>query len=282
MTIRDKNEGFMKFLFLLLIPTLVQAQAQRSFEKFLPLGSIVEVAGNCPSGFLQNNGQAVSRTTYSNLFSQIGTSYGAGNGTTTFNLPNSDWQIDANIGGANPALTNSALSSYTEITDAGLDMVLRSYSATAEIGCSGTNPPTGLTCAAGSESIAVAFTPPSSGLFEVCFEHSQFTAGAGGAIVTFQTIETPINAQTITSEGGSRVNQAYSVSAVDDRFKTDTCGTHQFSDVSKKMVRLMREQTIASTPSIHALIADRLAASGQRDVRVTVRPLKKIGNCIKY
>lgn len=40
-----------------------------------------------PSGWLYANGQAISRTTYANLFSLLGTAYGAGNGTTTFNVP---------------------------------------------------------------------------------------------------------------------------------------------------------------------------------------------------
>lgn len=41
-----------------------------------------------PSGWLVCNGQAVSRSTYSALFSAIGTVFGDGNGTTTFNVPN--------------------------------------------------------------------------------------------------------------------------------------------------------------------------------------------------
>lgn len=40
-----------------------------------------------PLGYLLCNGQAVSRTKYSDLFSYIGTTYGVGNGSTTFNLP---------------------------------------------------------------------------------------------------------------------------------------------------------------------------------------------------
>jgi microcystin-dependent protein len=42
---------------------------------------------SCPSGWLEANGAAVSRTTYSSLFTAIGTSYGPGDGSTTFNLP---------------------------------------------------------------------------------------------------------------------------------------------------------------------------------------------------
>lgn len=40
-----------------------------------------------PEGFLKANGAAVSRTTYAALFAAIGTTYGAGDGSTTFNLP---------------------------------------------------------------------------------------------------------------------------------------------------------------------------------------------------
>jgi phage-related tail fiber protein len=40
-----------------------------------------------PTGWLVCNGSTVSRTTYANLFTAIGTTYGAGNGTTTFTLP---------------------------------------------------------------------------------------------------------------------------------------------------------------------------------------------------
>lgn len=42
---------------------------------------------NAPIGFLKCNGAAVSRTTYAALFAAIGTTYGAGDGSTTFNLP---------------------------------------------------------------------------------------------------------------------------------------------------------------------------------------------------
>ena len=41
-----------------------------------------------PSGWLICNGQAVSRTTYAALYAVIGTTYGAGDGSTTFNVPN--------------------------------------------------------------------------------------------------------------------------------------------------------------------------------------------------
>lgn len=55
----------------------------------VPIGTIVPYGGNSlPNGFLDCNGAAVSRTTYDVLFSIIGTSYGEGDGYSTFNLPN--------------------------------------------------------------------------------------------------------------------------------------------------------------------------------------------------
>jgi microcystin-dependent protein len=52
------------------------------------IGSIqVFVSGQVPSGYLICNGQTVSRTGYSGLFSVCGTTFGAGDGSTTFALP---------------------------------------------------------------------------------------------------------------------------------------------------------------------------------------------------
>lgn len=51
-------------------------------------GQVAHFAMNsAPDGWLIANGQAVSRSTYARLFGRIGTIYGAGNGSTTFNLP---------------------------------------------------------------------------------------------------------------------------------------------------------------------------------------------------
>ena len=55
----------------------------------LPTGSYIQFAGSqAPEGFLVCNGGEISRTTYSALFAVIGTTYGSGDGSTTFNLPN--------------------------------------------------------------------------------------------------------------------------------------------------------------------------------------------------
>lgn len=54
----------------------------------LPIGSIVPYGNKeAPTNWLSCNGQAVSRTTYADLFAIIGTQFGSGDGSTTFNLP---------------------------------------------------------------------------------------------------------------------------------------------------------------------------------------------------
>ena len=58
---------------------------------YLPavVGAVVAFAGSTsPAGWLLCDGSAVSRTTYAALFAVIGTTYGSGDGSTTFNLPN--------------------------------------------------------------------------------------------------------------------------------------------------------------------------------------------------
>ena len=56
-----------------------------------PVGSIIMVASNdVPEGYLITDQSSVSRTVYSRLFAEIGTLYGAGDGSTTFNLPGFD------------------------------------------------------------------------------------------------------------------------------------------------------------------------------------------------
>ena len=56
-----------------------------------PIGAIVPYGGDtAPTGYLLCDGSAVSRTTYADLFAVIGTKYGSGDGSTTFNLPDGE------------------------------------------------------------------------------------------------------------------------------------------------------------------------------------------------
>lgn len=61
-----------------------------SINSAIPTGTVLPYIGNfntIPTGFLLCAGAAISRSTYITLFTRIGTRYGTGNGTTTFNLP---------------------------------------------------------------------------------------------------------------------------------------------------------------------------------------------------
>ena len=58
-----------------------------TLERAIP-GEVKWFAMNtAPSGYLKANGAAISRTTYASLFAAIGTTFGVGDGSTTFNLP---------------------------------------------------------------------------------------------------------------------------------------------------------------------------------------------------
>lgn len=95
----------------------------------IPVGSIMAWAGlhtNIPSGWLllpqTDSAVNVSRTTYSELFDEIGTTYGAGDGTTTFGLPNVSGRAlvgrkTSGTGSAYAALLGASYGSYTSVIE---------------------------------------------------------------------------------------------------------------------------------------------------------------------
>lgn len=76
--------------------------------EIVPSGTIVAFgAASTPAGWLSCNDQAVSRTTYARLFAAISTTYGIGDGSSTFNVP--DFRDRAPLG----AGTNNSLGAVT-------------------------------------------------------------------------------------------------------------------------------------------------------------------------
>ena len=68
----------------------------------VPVGSMQAFAGSsAPTGWLLCNGTTASRTTYSNLYSVIGTTYGVGDGSTTFGLPDMRGRVPMGAGTGN-------------------------------------------------------------------------------------------------------------------------------------------------------------------------------------
>jgi len=76
----------------------------------IPSGIIFDYAGtSAPSGFLLCDGTAYSRTTYSSLFANIGTTWGAGDGSTTFNVPDLRRRSTIGSGGTQVAGPSTAV-----------------------------------------------------------------------------------------------------------------------------------------------------------------------------
>ena len=96
----------------------------------VPVGAIMPFAGGTiPNGYLWANGQAVSRTTYSRLFTALGTAYGNGDGSSTFNVPS---LLGRGLMGANPmgGVTDGTLSTRTRGTYIGAETITLAHSHT--------------------------------------------------------------------------------------------------------------------------------------------------------
>lgn len=66
----------------------LSAEVLNAIANSTPSGAVAFFArGTAPTGWIKANGAAVSRTTYAALFAAIGTTYGVGDGSTTFNVP---------------------------------------------------------------------------------------------------------------------------------------------------------------------------------------------------
>ena len=78
----------------------------------IPTATIVPWSKSAvPSGFLECNGAAVSRSTYSDLFSAIGTTYGAGDGSSIYD----SMDITADVSGGNVRLRGTVNNTNTQV-----------------------------------------------------------------------------------------------------------------------------------------------------------------------
>jgi hypothetical protein len=187
------------------------------------------------------------------------------------------WRVDANIGGANPDLGLGNVSNYTEITNGSLDLVNNSGPGVipAQIPCSGTNPPTGLTCSAGNESIGVSFNLPAAGDVLACVSFSHAAGAPSGSDINaaFQLVETPNNAQTILQEGKVRVQSGSGTLGSNIMRALRVCGNFSFTSAGQKTIRLMYEQLASGSPTSSVIAIDRSSSVGQRDMHWEVYPL---------
>jgi microcystin-dependent protein len=89
-----------------------------------PVGSVVDYAGSsAPTGWLLCSGQAVSRTTYAALFTAIGTTFGVGDGSLTFNVPDCQGRVTAGKSAGTSRLTTGYFGAVTVQNDTTLGAV---------------------------------------------------------------------------------------------------------------------------------------------------------------
>jgi microcystin-dependent protein len=153
-----------------------------------------------PAGWLKENGAAVSRVAYAALFAAIGTTYGAGDGGATFNLPDSRAQFKRALDdgkGLNPARVIGTLEYSQNL----------SHTHTASSAAAGAHTHTASSATAGAHTHTVSYgdvTPDGSDLGTVGEPRNPLNAGDGGTALT-----------TLTSSDGSHTH-GITVDAVGD------------------------------------------------------------------
>lgn len=151
----------------------------------IPAGTVIWFAANAaPTGYLKANGAAVSRTTYAALFSAIGTTFGVGDGSTTFNLPDlrgefiRGWDdgrgIDTARAFGSAQSGQNAAHTHTGTTDSS-GSHNHTMNPSLNVGSSGAVA-TGAVSDAGLNSFASALTTTSAG----AHTHTFTTASSGG------------------------------------------------------------------------------------------------------
>lgn len=100
-------------------PTSDNDAANKAYvDAAMPTGTMVQyIADTAPTGWMLCDGAAVSRSTYSALYALIGTTYGAGNGSTTFNVPDLRGRVPMGSGtGAGDGSSGTGAPSGTALT----------------------------------------------------------------------------------------------------------------------------------------------------------------------
>lgn len=100
--------------------TAIGFTEQNGLEKVVdgvPIGAIIPYAGStAPFGTLICNGAAISRSAYPELFEAIGTTWGAGDGSSTFNIPDLRGYFLRGVGGNSAALAAEQSDAIRNIT----------------------------------------------------------------------------------------------------------------------------------------------------------------------
>ena len=118
----------------------IETAVMNAVNNLLPIGSIIEYGGTtAPEGWLLCDGSAVSRTTYASLFSTIGTSFGTGDGSTTFNIPNKKGKVGVGLDSTDTNFntigkTGGSKEHYHNLDDNNSYAKLTMFSGNSEVG----------------------------------------------------------------------------------------------------------------------------------------------------
>ena len=190
----------------------------------VPVGTILSYgSSSAPTGYLNCDGSAVSRTIYADLFTIIGTSYGAGDGSTTFNLPN--------LKGKVPVGLNSSDSDFNSLGKSGGN---KTHSHTQ-------NSTTGSTTLTAAQSGVPAHSHTLSG-----------TGTHGHTGITIDGVAVSVNNGTSATGYGVSITDGKKYSQLQVS-STNSGHTHTINDSTAKAATSGHTHTLGSTDSSSSL-----------------------------
>ena len=126
-------------------PPTTTASIIAAVAAMVPAGTVVPYAGSsAPSNWLLCYGQAVSRTTYASLFAVVSTTFGIGDGTTTFNVPDLRGRVVAgldNMGGSAANILTGATTLGAVSGDEDAALIAHTHNVTTSNHTHTVNPP---------------------------------------------------------------------------------------------------------------------------------------------
>lgn len=191
----------------------------------IPIGSSIDFwGGSAPnSSFALAYGQAISRTTYATLFGLLGTTYGPGDGSTTFNIPDLRGRIVAGRDDMGGSAAGRLTSSYFGMSATSVGATGGAESLTLSLA----QLPTGITSANASQNISV--TSGATNVTQNAVYISYPNAGGGGTIVLNSG---PTNSP-LTSTGSN------SISVTSNNTSGNPHRTVQPTIIANKLIRII-------------------------------------------
>lgn len=173
----------------------------------VPAGAVQYYLGSsAPSGYLLGQGQEVSRTTYADLYAVVGTAFGSGDGSTTFNLPDCRGMfIRGHVGFGSPTFAAADVNTGTDVITVSGGHGFNRSGFPFRVSSSGSLP-TGLAAATTYYAIYVSsttFKVASSEANALTGTAIDITAAGSGTNTLAQYIDIDAGSRTAQSTGGS-------------------------------------------------------------------------------